>query len=259
MPDDKTKVTRHLGMPEDAKPMAPRPTGPLDHVVPWVIEFRVVGTAYIIQAPASEAMYVGRGDPKTDFEPDVDLTPYAAHVLGVSRKHAMISVRKDSIVVKDLNSANGTFLNGHVLASDQEYRLRHGDQLSFGQLHLQVQFVVTPGESIEQVEEEEPIQIPILGKGQHVLIVNDDVDVAQLIGSILETSGFKVTRMTSAVEALNLVTRIMPNAIVFEMVLPDMSGLELARYVRKQESGRKIPLIAISGAPGGSQAREVGV
>lgn len=261
MTDEKFGATRHLGVPPDAKPMEQRPTGPLDELIPWVIEFRVVGTTHMIQVPASESILIGRADPKRGVEPNVDLTPYAAHVLGVSRQHARISVLKDRVTVQDLKSANGTFLNGHVLSSDQEYRLRHGDQLSFGQLHLQVQFIVTPGE--EKADASAPeVTIPVLGKGQRVLVVDDDADVVRVIGSVFSRAGFEVTTVTSAVEAINKISDEMPDAVVFEMVLPDMNGLDLARYVRRNEKGERVPLVAISGTTGGfhtNQAREVGV
>lgn len=250
-------VTRHLGMPSDAKPMPQRPTSPLDTLVPWVIEFRVVGTAHLIQVSARENMIIGRGDPRHGVIADVDLTPYAAHVLGVSRQHASVSVLKDRVVIKDMNSANGTFLNGHVLTPGEDYRLRHGDQLSFGQLHLQVQFVVTPGD-----QENATVEIPIIGGGQYALVVDDDGDVARLLGSILEKAGFEVRLASNAVEALNKMTEKLPNVLIFELVLPDMNGLDLARYVRRQPEGHRVPMIALSAASGGfhtNQAREAGV
>lgn len=251
------KVTRHLNMPPDASPMPQRPTGPLDHLVPWVIEFRIVGTAYIIQVSATEQVNIGRSDPKRNLHPEVDLTPYAAHVLGVSREHAQINIYEDRIMVKDLNSANGTFLNGHVLNSTEEYRLRDGDQLSFGQLHVQVHFVVTPSTETEEVLKTSEMTIVAIGSGQHILVVDDDVDVARVFDTILERAGFKVTMMMSAVEALNLITRQMPDAIIMEMMLPDMNGDDFVRSVRKQDGGQDIPIIAVSGAAG-TQAREAG-
>jgi CheY-like chemotaxis protein len=263
MSDDKTKVTRHLQMPPDTSPPPQRPTGPLDNIVPWVIEFRVMGTAYIIQVPASEEILVGRSDPKRGQMPDVDLTPYAAHVLGVSRQHARISVKSDRVTVEDLESANGTFLNNHMLKSGQEFRVRHGDQLSFGQLHLQVHFVVTPvSEQGETTKAGETLEVPIVGQNRHILVIDDDIDVGRLIGSIFERAGFKVTTVMNGVDALSLMAEKMPDAIVFELVLPDMDGVDLVRYVRKDQKGKDVPMIAVSSATGGylmKQATEAGV
>lgn len=258
---DKSRDTRYLGTPPDAPVMPKRPTEPIDELVPWVIELRVVGTAHILQVPASENIIVGRADPKRGVTPEVDLTPFAAHTLGVSRQHACISVKADRVVVRDLKSANGTFLNGHVLAPEEEYRLRHGDQLSFGQLHLQVLFSVTPTNE-KQGSTKGTGDLAKIGSGQTILVADDDQDVARVLGSILERAGFKVSMVTTAVEAMNQLTNQLPDAIILEVVLPDMSGLEIARYVRKQATGNGIPIIAISGATGGfhlNQSMEAGV
>ena len=54
--------TRHLKLPAVDVPATPSATGPLDLKRPWVVEFRVVGTASTLQARVGEAMVIGRGD-----------------------------------------------------------------------------------------------------------------------------------------------------------------------------------------------------
>lgn len=256
------EVTRYLGQLQNTPPMPQRPTGPLDEVLPWVIEFRIVGTPSTIQVRVTETMTIGRDDPESGIEPDVNLTPYGAHVLGVSRKHAIIRAKNDRLTVMDMGSANGTRLNGFSLVKNQEYRLHHGDELTVGQLHLQVLFAVVPVN--ENPAPADPnVTIPKLGSGQHILVVEDDSDVASVIGMILEQAGFRVTIMNNAVSALGFVTQELPDAMVLDLMLPDMNGLDLARYVRRQEQpGQHVPLVVVSGATGGfqmSQAKKAGV
>src|SRR5258708_4219719 len=50
----------------------------------------------------------------------------------VSRQHAALIVEGGQVFVADLNSANGTFLNGQPLASGERRRLRAGDRISLG-------------------------------------------------------------------------------------------------------------------------------
>jgi CheY-like chemotaxis protein len=263
--------TRYLGPLQETPVMPMRVTGPLDEPLPWVIDFRVVGTPSTIQVRVAETMTIGRSDPEMASEPDINLAPYGAHVLGVSRKHAVVSAKHDRLMIADLSSANGTRLNGFALVPNQEYRLRHGDELTVGQLHLQVMFVFVPVQETPEVpstaataETADPnMGIPKLGNGQHVLVVEDDTDVATVIGMILEHAGFKVTIMNNAEAAVGFVTKTMPDAIVLDLMLPDMSGLDLARYVRKQEQpGQHVALVVVSGATGGfqmNQAKQAGV
>ena len=66
--------------------------------------------------------------------PTIDLQPYQAYILGVSRNHAKVTRTADSFHVEDLGSANGTRLNGSPLASYQQYAIQSGDQLELGSL-----------------------------------------------------------------------------------------------------------------------------
>ncbi|MAS37659.1 MAG: hypothetical protein CL610_26925 [Anaerolineaceae bacterium] len=256
----KTGQTKFLGEQVHRGTMPRRVTGPLDEVLPWVIEFRVVGTASTVQARVSEFMTVGRSDPERNIDPDINLTPYAAHLKGVSRQHAVIMAKDSSIVIKDSGSANGTRLNGYVLTPNQPYRLRHGDELMFGQLTVQVLFAVVP--LVKNQQSEETI-IPHIGKGQHILVVEDDTDVASVFGMILKQAGYRVTVVNAGSAALSLIDQNVPDAVVLDLMLPDMDGLDLAAYIRKRETGDKhLPMIVVSGATGGFQmnkALEAGV
>ena len=66
----------------------------------------------------------------------VDLTKYNAHLLGVSRRHALIRVLHDKYSIEDLGSANGTWLNENRLEAGRPYPLSGGDQIRLGQLIL---------------------------------------------------------------------------------------------------------------------------
>jgi CheY-like chemotaxis protein len=261
-PDEpRSNNTDYLG---DAQPpveasMPRRVTGPLDQVLPWVLEFRVVGTASTIQVRVSEMMTIGRADPDRDITPDINLSPYSAHMLGVSRKHAMISARDNSITIKDLDSANGTRLNGFALKPNMPYRLRHGDEITFGRMTVQVLFAVVP---LLNSDKPKSTNIPVVGSGQHVLIVEDDKDVGTVFGMILEQAGFRVSIEASGVAAMNRMAHEMPDAVILDLMLPDIDGVDVASYVCKNRSETKhVPLVVVSGQTAGFQmnkAKEAG-
>jgi len=70
-----------------------------------------------------------------------DLNEFNAHLHGVSRRHCRLSRKHNRLVVTDLGSTNGTYLNGTLLAPYQEVALADGDQLILGTLHITVFFV----------------------------------------------------------------------------------------------------------------------
>lgn len=56
----------------------------------------------------------------------------------ISRKHCILVVRKGKVLVQDLNSRNGTFINGNRVASDKASILNNGDQLTVGKMAFEI-------------------------------------------------------------------------------------------------------------------------
>ncbi len=79
-----------------------------------------------------------------DVQPDVDLTPFQAAELGVSRRHVKLTRQSATIMVQDLGSVNGTFLNGQKLLPYQPRVLRNEDELRLGHMTLRVSFMRAP-------------------------------------------------------------------------------------------------------------------
>lgn len=71
-------------------------------------------------------------------EPLVDLTPFSALELGISRVHAMIRKSKDGYQIMDLESSNGTWLENQRLIPRQLYPIESGDRIRVGRLNILV-------------------------------------------------------------------------------------------------------------------------
>jgi hypothetical protein len=61
----------------------------------------------------------------------------------LSKKHAMFTVRESKIYLEDLNSRNGTFLNGNRLNMGVDAQLTDGDKISMG--NVEFLFIKAPG------------------------------------------------------------------------------------------------------------------
>jgi pSer/pThr/pTyr-binding forkhead associated (FHA) protein len=83
---------------------------------------------------------VGRRDPSRGHTPELDVTPDGGQMEGVSRIHALIYQTNGHLVVEDMASVNGTYLNGLRLMPCLPYGLRAGDKLHLGRLELLVDF-----------------------------------------------------------------------------------------------------------------------
>ncbi len=87
-----------------------------------------------------DELLIGRADPQMGLQPDLDLMPYGAVEQGVSRRHAKIQRVDDTLMLVDLESTNGTYLNGQRLLPNQPRMLRDGDEVRLGRLVLHVFF-----------------------------------------------------------------------------------------------------------------------
>lgn len=83
---------------------------------------------------------LGRFEPATRQEDELDLTPYGAMDRGVSRYHAKIHLEGDDLYITDNRSTNGTYLANVRLAPETATLLRKGDELILGRLPIQVMF-----------------------------------------------------------------------------------------------------------------------
>jgi transcription initiation factor TFIIIB Brf1 subunit/transcription initiation factor TFIIB len=104
---------------------------------------RLSESGHIINVDAHKVggLLLGRYDPDTRKSPDIDLTGFRGEDLGVSRQHARLTIKDDSLYITDLAAANATYLNGLRLTAHQPRILRDGDEIRLGKLKLQVTFV----------------------------------------------------------------------------------------------------------------------
>ena len=230
--------------------------------IPWVIEFRVIGTPEIIRAPLGERLIIGREDIANDIYPEINLSPHNGQYLGVSRKHARIIMRDNRITVEDLSSANGTYVNGKHIDALVPARLRDGDQIKLGNLSLQVHFVVQPHVDDDTMHGfKDNMDIPKIGKGHRLLILDDNKEVCAVIRMIALQADFKVNIAHDTAKALAYWGSGEIDAIIVELMLEDANGLDLVDYVR-QNTSKRIPIIATTNNAGGyreNQARAKGV
>ncbi len=105
------------------------------------------GTLLVIVQGAMERYYTKDGlsltlGRKSDAgKVDIDLTPFGGHQRGVSRLHARLHIEKNELYITDLNSSNGTFLDGQRLRPYQPYQVtRRYSLLVLGSLSVQLSY-----------------------------------------------------------------------------------------------------------------------
>jgi hypothetical protein len=110
---------------------------------PWRIALSIKHVPVRLVFDLEKTLVIGRFYPGSPV-PDIDLAPFDADELGVSREHLLIRCEGESVVIVDNNSSNGTVLNGKRVLPHLPYSVYHGDQLVLGALEMQVEMLIDP-------------------------------------------------------------------------------------------------------------------
>jgi len=98
----------------------------------------LLDTGQVLPLTGRNEFTLGRISEGQPIMPDVDLSPYQAYASGVSRLHAVVKRDGPRVILMDLGSANGTYINGKRLTTNVEQVLNHGDIVALGKLKIQV-------------------------------------------------------------------------------------------------------------------------
>ena len=79
-----------------------------------------------------------------------------------------------------------------------------------------------------------------------VFIVEDETDMLNLLDFILTKEGFEVFKFNKAEKALAEVESLMPDLVLLDVMLPDMSGLELCKKIKDNPKTSDIPVIMLT-------------
>lgn len=81
---------------------------------------------------------------------------------------------------------------------------------------------------------------------QRILIVDDDPDIARLVGAYLKQSGFLVSTALDVSAAWTLLRQERPHLLILDVMLPDGDGFELTRRIRAEPSLTRLPIIMLT-------------
>jgi two-component system response regulator VanR len=80
---------------------------------------------------------------------------------------------------------------------------------------------------------------------KHILIVDDEVEIRDLLGLYLTSNGYQVTAFETAMEALRFVTTNQPDLIISDLQLEDSDGLEMIEKLKATLPN--VPVILLTG------------
>ena len=96
-----------------------------------------------------------------------------------------------------------------------------------------------------------PILQPSPGRGltRYVLVVDDEQPIREIIAEVLDEEGYRVEQAANGREALRKLQLGRPDAIVLDLMMPEMDGWEFARTCGAQHADNPIPILIMSASP----------
>ncbi len=79
-----------------------------------------------------------------------------------------------------------------------------------------------------------------------IVIVEDEPDTAEMFGEMIRLSGYLVIKSYGGTSAIDLIVQEKPDAIIMDVMMPDLSGLDVLRLIRKDPQIAHIPVIVVS-------------
>jgi CheY-like chemotaxis protein len=217
----------------------------------WVVQFRGSHFPKPLTFRVDDRVSIGRNVAGEASRVQIDLAPYDAEQLGVSRQHVQLVAEADRLMLIDQGSGNGSVLNNNRLKAGEGYRLSHGDVLLLGRMRVEVAILLTP-DSGSTMQKQPSLQLHDQvkpGRGQLILIVQQQAELSEALAQLMQATGYQTKLVHEVVGAIRTFNQRRPSAVIIDRSLPDMSGLEFCRYVRRDMTQNTMPVI-ITGESG---------
>lgn len=79
-----------------------------------------------------------------------------------------------------------------------------------------------------------------------VLIIEDEEDAAELFAEMMRVSGFRVLKTSNSAPAISIMTNERPDVIILDIMMPEISGLDILRLMHRNPELANIPAVVVS-------------
>lgn len=86
----------------------------------------------------------------------------------------------------------------------------------------------------------------MMTKAKTIVVVEDEPDTAEMFAEMMNLMGYQVIKSYGGVRAIDLIADKKPAAVVLDLMMPDLSGLEVLRFMRRDPRLAEIPVVIVS-------------
>jgi DNA-binding response OmpR family regulator len=81
---------------------------------------------------------------------------------------------------------------------------------------------------------------------KRVVIIEDEPDTAEMYAEMMRISGYEVVKYFASLPAIAQIADQEPAVVILDLMMPDISGLEVLRYLKDDSALSKVPVIIVS-------------
>jgi PAS domain S-box-containing protein len=144
-----------------------------------------------------------------------------------------------------------------------ESQLGQGSTFAFSlPVIVEVQSEPTPiylNSLVQQLKENVDRAVPSSHEQKNILVVDDEPHIRELLRQELESEGYLVRAAQDGIEALQLVKEFPPDLIILDVMMPNISGFDLAAVLKNNPATMNIPMIILSIIQDKEQGYRLGV
>lgn len=90
----------------------------------------------------------------------------------------------------------------------------------------------------------EPI---VANTAKKILIADDDADIRRMLRFHLEDRGFELVIARNGAEALEMILVENPDAVILDVMMPELTGWEVLKYLRTKDAFKELPVLMLTG------------
>ncbi|MFT3893655.1 MAG: response regulator [Anaerolineales bacterium] len=79
-----------------------------------------------------------------------------------------------------------------------------------------------------------------------VMIIEDEEDAAELFAEMMRVSGYRVVKTSKSTPAIEIMTAEKPDVVLLDIMMPELSGLDIMRLMRSDPTLSNIPVVVIT-------------
>jgi len=109
-----------------------------------------------------------------------------------------------------------------------------------------IDFFVKPIEKEKLLDRLRKISIKPVEGPMRVLVVDDQPQAVKLVSTILTGEGYEVLKAYGGIEGLDMVRSEKPDLVILDLIMPDMSGIEVLTELKKDPTTRNVPVMILT-------------